>query len=296
MRFRRGDRVICEGIQDKVDVTDCIGIVHREGVDSCHIKFDEKLSNGARFWYIDNDKMRLYTDEEYEEKLKRRKESSLRNIDKDPFQEEIWESNNFSNFRVGDRVICDGIQDGIDVTGCIGNIVSVHDCTCLVELDKKLINGYKTWYVDRKKLEKYDKKEYEEKLKRRKEASLRNIDKDPFQEEIWESNNFNNFRVGDRVIGIGIMTGMKINREIGTVIRVYDIHCEIEFDHPSIPTWFVYKERLRLLNSSSSKNREENKLKYKDVDPFGEEIWEHMKKFEQFMDQFDPLGVKKYIN
>jgi hypothetical protein len=97
-KFKIGDKVICSGIQDDLNINDQVGMISWRGYTGTRyiytINFEKKFSTQFDYdnsWNVEENKIRIYNIKEEEIRMKKRKEASLRNIDKDPFQEEIWE-------------------------------------------------------------------------------------------------------------------------------------------------------------------------------------------------------------
>ena len=210
-KFKVGDRVICNGD----DISD-LDIIYEPGVvedvlkwfaegkwpaqNGYFIRFDYRDLTDGGTWVVPEDSLEYESDKDkeiWEFKEKNRKLNKLKYKNIDPFEEEIWEQYEFvqnkPKFKVGDRVICEGIQDGLNIDGYTGIISWVgqfkHENLYTVNFDEEFSNRLdeeNSWNVTEKQIRIYDDKEEEIRTKRRKESSLKNIDKDPFQEEIWE--------------------------------------------------------------------------------------------------------------
>lgn len=109
------------------------------------------------------------------------------------------------------------------------------------------------------------------------------IDIDPYGEEIWESNIFSRkLKVGDICIFHEDKQGSAVglNRRIGEKCIIKSIRdiFYIKFIEGSDIIYFGCKrDNLTYCEESMDKfieKQEEMKLKYKDIDPYGEEIWE----------------------
>lgn len=203
----------------------------------------------------------------------------------DPFNEEEWgfekiqESNNFEDFKIGDRVIYNHFKKHL--SGKEGKILSKggYPDFFLVEFDEKIPNGHDgfyglgknkhCWYCDASFLTKIDR------LKTLKP------EEDPFGEEIYyESKIYSGFEVGDRVKVIG----GKYKDYEGTLKYVGDTISVIEFDEGVYgghsgngfgkPGHCRYIDLYNIENVNPKKSKISN-LK---VDPFGEEKWYESRK------------------
>lgn len=212
-KFKIGDRVVCNGRDiSGYDIYDEHGIIS----DISYWDREPNWPKGYGYivyfddwefesWNVPESSLR-YENEEEIKKMKLEKEKKfLKYRDIDPFGEEIWEQYNWLDqidskyeeyspkFKIGDRVICSGIEDGLNIDDCVGTISWVcsynESFIYTVNFEKSFstqLDEENSWNVDEKKLRIYDAKEEEIRMKKRRDASLRNIDKDPFQEEIWE--------------------------------------------------------------------------------------------------------------
>ncbi len=115
MSFKKGDRVKVLGIKYGGNSIGDTGTLvkehHYEGVDRC--------------WFIkrDSDGSELYFNWEGELEL-------------------LEESKSNQKFKIGDRIVGDGIFDGLDVTGRTGTIKGISDISCSVEFDEKIPSGH----------------------------------------------------------------------------------------------------------------------------------------------------------
>lgn len=161
------------------------------------------------------------------------------------------------------------------------------------------------YYYDDKKGYEREREKYELKIKeierKKEELKLRYKDIDPYGEEDWENEAIDYseksflFKIGDQVIckngyqdghNIGGRTGVIINKDnrgngsLNGEFKTHSVMYQIKFDKlipPLYWDYWVFEELLMLTDEEEIKKRnkrkEELRLRYKDVDPYGEEDW-----------------------
>jgi len=94
-KFKIGDRIIGNGIQNELDITGhkgvIISLVHFYGGCLANIRFDKAFDNrlhGKNYFVVDVNRVILDLNED---ELKKREKLRLDHINDDPFGEEIWE-------------------------------------------------------------------------------------------------------------------------------------------------------------------------------------------------------------
>jgi len=305
--FQIGDTVICNGQMDDIYFKGEIGIIISLRHFNASVKFPERFDNHLwncngiditnSSYYIDYHLLELADPEKIEYRKKIREERRLKHMDIDPYGEEDWLSesvneNSNHKFNIGDRVVVnDKLKNHVvknrwdrNMLDCIGRSYTI----------RKRDNNYyflneSSYYFPEDCLDLLDPKEQKRKEERLKQLRLKHMDIDPYGEEDWLNENFENdydFKNGDKVICTGNQSGLDLNGQIGTIIDKHSnntsstvngvvikgIHYDVKF-HSIGYTYIVSKNILKPI-SELRKKREEMRLKYMDIDPYGEEDWD----------------------
>jgi len=99
-------------------------------------------------------------------------------------------------FKIGDRVVCEGTEAGVDISGQIGTIYGyfgLHQNSMyyIVKFDNRFYNflhgdDYMCWDVSERRLKFLDPAIEKKRLKEIEIEKFKHINEDPFSEEIWE--------------------------------------------------------------------------------------------------------------
>lgn len=221
----------------------------------------------------------------------------------DPYGEEDWnvESVGVSfDFKVGDKVRCidNNYYEDILSKNKIYVITNSNDQKRFsnLRIQVKEFGGkrkYLTHFCADRFIP-YDEEEFKRKLKRQEELRLKMIDVDPYGEEDWleESANYK-FKIGDKVIVKDNYCFKEFVNKVGEIVFEENYSLLVKFetrfsdhqhngnsneyvDYEHKSRWF-YPDEIELYDPVEIEKRlkeiEELRLKYKDIDPYGEEDW-----------------------
>lgn len=241
----------------------------------------------------------------------------------------------FSNYlKVGDVVIVKKghrRQNLVDKIGVIKTI-NRHDgvdyyLVCLVNFllpDYRVIEYFcgNIWFVeDEIKLFNLE-KEIESRIKKE-EMKLKYTGIDPYGEEDWIDQDYNSihhlnegikedFKIGDSVICHGQMDAIYFKGEIGIIISLRHFNASVKFPERfdnhlwncngidiTNSSYYIDYHLLELADPEKieyrKKIREEMRLKYMDIDPYGEENWEFESVNENYNYKFN-IGDRVVVN
>lgn len=130
-----------------------------------------------------------------------------------------------------------------------------------------------------------------EKLKQtKKDNLLKYKDIDPYGEEVWENVSDKEFEIGDIVVYIGKATNLILKNGRREEADLYGEKCKIE---NILKSKFGIRYEIKIIKINKTiitledriateeefekleQKRKDNLLKFKDIDPYGEEIWEN---------------------
>ena len=181
--FNIGDRIVGKSVMDDLNIEGHEGTIigHNDG--AYLIMFDERFSydlhgdNNRCWWVYDSQIEHAIDDDERELRRLIADEQWSKNRHIDPFWEETWEAFH-DDFKIGDRIVGNGIQSREDITGYVGKIVKVDRYSCDVIFDTPLRNGCRKWSCMKDKVEFAN-------IEKKKSDWEKNKDADPFGEENW---------------------------------------------------------------------------------------------------------------